>query len=438
MSKSKPSSISSKQIHMKGKEGAIDINIDMNIGGGNNIELQITSIESLSSSKPEKTGGKGVIALSRLNKKQSKTEAGNKKDESGACALVTTKPVIKDHDVETESSKKIRNTLDVIDKSGQIPYIETPWTIIGAYFQNQHLKRLVRHQIESYNDFVNNQIQKTIEMFNPVLVASEHDYCKKSRKNKLEMEITFDKFNLYRPQIHENNGATKIMFPHDARSRNFTYASTMTIDINIRYVIRTGENLENTQTHYKSIPKVHIGKLPIMLKSSICVLNQYTHINNNVSGECKHDAGGYFIINGSEKTVLGQERAAESGAVAKDLAGGGGQSLHARRQQSVDAVGQAAADDVDPRGTPASGHETVARDVAALDGPAHGVGRKQRRTFRALGQRRQAAADIVIQVVVGDIEEVSRHREGVGLFQWSDVATGDRKELLKGRRQLEL
>ena len=225
MSKSKPSSISSKQIHMKGKEGAIDINIDMNIGGGNNIELQITSIESssASSSKPEKTGGKGVIALSRLNKKQSKTETGNKKDEAGAGVLVTTKQVIKDADIEIESSsKKIRNTLDVIDKSGEIPYIETPWTIIGAYFQNQHLKRLVRHQIESYNDFVNNQIQKTIEMFNPVLVASEHDYCKKSRKNKLEMEITFDKFNLYRPQIHENNGATKIMFPHDARTRNFT------------------------------------------------------------------------------------------------------------------------------------------------------------------------------------------------------------------------
>jgi DNA-directed RNA polymerase II subunit RPB2 len=313
MSKSKPSSFSSKQIHMKGMEGAKDINIDVNIGGGNNIELQITSIDSSSSSKPEKTGGKGVIALSRLNKKQNKIEAGNKKDEAGAGVLVTTKPVFKDADIEIDSSsKKIRNTLDVIDRSGQIPYIETPWSIIGSYFKNQHLKRLVRHQIESYNDFVNNQIQKTIEMFNPVLVASEHDYCKKSRKNKLEMEITFDKFNLYRPQIHENNGATKIMFPHDARSRNFTYASTMTIDINIRYVIRTGENLENTQTHYKSIPKVHIGKLPIMLKSSICVLNQYTHINNNVSGECKHDAGGYFIINGSEKTVLGQERAAEN------------------------------------------------------------------------------------------------------------------------------
>jgi len=49
-----------------------------------------------------------------------------------------------------------------------------------------------------------------------------------------------------------------------------------------------------------------------MLKSNICVLNQYKHFENTQTGECKFDAGGYFIINGSEKTVLGQERAAEN------------------------------------------------------------------------------------------------------------------------------
>jgi DNA-directed RNA polymerase II subunit RPB2 len=49
-----------------------------------------------------------------------------------------------------------------------------------------------------------------------------------------------------------------------------------------------------------------------MLKSNICVLNQYKYVDNRRTGECKYDAGGYFIINGSEKTVLGQERAAEN------------------------------------------------------------------------------------------------------------------------------
>jgi DNA-directed RNA polymerase II subunit RPB2 len=52
--------------------------------------------------------------------------------------------------------------------------------------------------------------------------------------------------------------------------------------------------------------------LPIMLRSNICVLTQYNHIDNKISGECKMDPGGYFIINGSEKTCLGQERAAEN------------------------------------------------------------------------------------------------------------------------------
>jgi len=192
------------------------------------------------------------------------------------------------------------------------PYIETPWSIIESYFKGQHLKRFVRHQLESYNNFVGYQIIKTIEMFNPLHIVSEQDYDPESKKHSLELFITFDNFHIYRPQIHENNGAIKLMFPQEARLRNFTYASATTIDINIKYVVRNGANLENTQIFYKTIPKVHIGKLPIMLKSNICILNQYKHFENTQTGECKFDAGGYFIINGSEKTVLGQERAAEN------------------------------------------------------------------------------------------------------------------------------
>jgi len=191
-------------------------------------------------------------------------------------------------------------------------YIEMPWTIIESYFKGQHLERLVRHQIESYNNFVSYQIIKTIEMFNPVHIASEQDFDAKTGKYALEIFITFENFNIYRPQIHENNGATKLMFPQEARLRNFTYASAMTVDMNIKFVVRNGENLDNIQTFYKVLPNIHIGKLPIMLKSSICVLTQYKHVENNQTGECKFDAGGYFIINGSEKTVLGQERAAEN------------------------------------------------------------------------------------------------------------------------------
>ena len=191
-------------------------------------------------------------------------------------------------------------------------YIETPWSIINSSFQGHHLERLVRHQVESYNLFINHQLEQTIDMFNPVHIVSEQDYDTQSGKTSLEIDINFENFNIYRPQIQENNGATKLMFPQEARLRNFTYASTMTVDIHIKYLVRNGKNLENSQVYHKNIPNIHIGKMPIMLKSSICVLNQYKHISHMNTGECKYDAGGYFIINGSEKTVLGQERSAEN------------------------------------------------------------------------------------------------------------------------------
>ena len=191
-------------------------------------------------------------------------------------------------------------------------YIEEPYTLIDSYFRGKHLERLVRHQIESYNHFINYQIQRTIQMFNPVIIRSENDYIEDKGQYFLEAHVNFDNFKLYPPQIHENNGATKIMLPQEAKLRNFTYASTMTVDLQIKYIIRNTEAMDTPKIVVKNLPKINIGKMPIMLKSSICVLTQNKHIHSQFTGECPMDCGGYFIIKGSEKTVLGQERAAEN------------------------------------------------------------------------------------------------------------------------------
>lgn len=205
---------------------------------------------------------------------------------------------------------------DAIEKSGVLShlgnYVEQPFHVLESYFEGQHLERLVRHQIESYNHFVNYQIQKTIQMFNPVLVRSDIDYIAEHDKYTLEIFINFENFKLYPPQIHENNGATKMMLPVEAKLRKFTYASTMTVDIRIDYVVRNTEAMDTPRTIQRVLPKINIGKLPIMLKSSVCVLTQNKHIHPSYTGECEMDCGGYFIIKGSEKTVLGQERAAEN------------------------------------------------------------------------------------------------------------------------------
>ena len=79
-----------------------------------------------------------------------------------------------------------------IDSSHQIDadkYVEQPWSVIEAYFRGKHLQQLVRHQIESYNNFVTYQIQKTIVMFNPVIIHSEQDYVASADKYKLELQI---------------------------------------------------------------------------------------------------------------------------------------------------------------------------------------------------------------------------------------------------------
>ena len=215
---------------------------------------------------------------------------------------------------KSEADVPSKSEADVPSKTEAEPpsKSEIPWILIESYFKHKHLKQLVKHQLESYNYFVNNQIQQTIEMFNPLLIVSDHDYIKEHNLHRLEIEITFENFSIYRPQIYENNGSTKIMFPQEARLRNFSYSSAMTIDLNIKYTVRNGENYKNVLNYQKKIKNVHIGKLPIMLKSDLCVLNQYKHLDHNETGECYMDPGGYFIINGSEKTCISQERAAEN------------------------------------------------------------------------------------------------------------------------------
>ena len=208
--------------------------------------------------------------------------------------------------IQMESNKMESNEIDVEN------YIEDPHIILDSCFRGMHLKRLTEHQTESYNDFIQYQVPRTISMFNPIHICSEQDLDKDVNKHRLEMFVSCENFNIHRAQIHEINGATKNMFPQEARDRNFTYAGEMTIDLNIKFVVRSGPMLEQTHTFNKVLSNIHIGKMPIMLKSSICILEQYKHIPNNVSGECRMDSGGYFIVNGSEKTVIGQERAAEN------------------------------------------------------------------------------------------------------------------------------
>ena len=85
--------------------------------------------------------------------------------------------------------------------------------------------------------------------------------------------------------------------PHDCRLRDLTYSAPITVDIEYtrgqQRVIRNG---------------LPIGRMPIMLRSSNCVLNGKSEAELASLNECPHDPGGYFVVRGTEKVILIQEQ----------------------------------------------------------------------------------------------------------------------------------
>ena len=64
----------------------------------------------------------------------------------------------------------------------------------------------------------------------------------------------------------------------------------------------------NKQVRTTTIEKVLLGRFPIMVQSDYCVLAGLPPDVRHTMGECRNDHGGYFIIDGKEKTVVSQEK----------------------------------------------------------------------------------------------------------------------------------
>lgn len=116
--------------------------------------------------------------------------------------------------------------------------------------------------------------------------------------------IKFEQIYLSRPTHWEKDGAPTPMIPNEARLRNLTYSAPLYVDIT-KTVVKDGEEAIETQ-HQKTF----IGKIPIMLRSTYCLLNGLNDRDLTELNECPLDPGGYFIINGSEKVLIAQEKMA--------------------------------------------------------------------------------------------------------------------------------
>ncbi|ESN95719.1 hypothetical protein HELRODRAFT_102505 [Helobdella robusta] len=182
---------------------------------------------------------------------------------------------------------------------------EDCWTVISSYFEE---KGMVRQQLDSFDEFIQNSIQRIVDDSPQIDLQTEAKHSSSHIENPLQpqYQLKFEQVYLSKPTHWEKDGAPSPMMPNEARLRNLTYSAPLYVDIT-KKVIRDGQ--EPVVTNYQ---KTLLGKIPIMLRSKYCLLSGLTDRNLTELNECPLDPGGYFIINGTEKVIIAQERMANN------------------------------------------------------------------------------------------------------------------------------
>jgi len=158
--------------------------------------------------------------------------------------------------------------------------------VIKQFYQKT---QFVEHHIDSYNYFISHGIQNIVDKEPAIRIVD----ATSGNENIL---VKLGEVFIERPKFIDADRNSQFLFPKEARDRNMTYDGTIFCSIKM-------VNLKTKQTTIHN--QVSIGKLPVMVRSNICNLTKNNLIENK---ECTKDAGGYFIIKGKERVLIGQLR----------------------------------------------------------------------------------------------------------------------------------
>jgi DNA-directed RNA polymerase subunit B len=157
------------------------------------------------------------------------------------------------------------------------------WPIINDILRKEGV---ARQHLNSYNEFMEKGIQSIIDEVAEIEIeTSEYPY-----------KIKLGKIKLQQPRIMELDGSITHVAPMEARLRNLTYASPIMLECSI---VEDGKILESRF--------IHIGDMPVMVKSNACILHNMPEHKLIELAEDPRDPGGYFVINGSERVIVGLE-----------------------------------------------------------------------------------------------------------------------------------
>ncbi|XP_075262853.1 DNA-directed RNA polymerase II subunit RPB2 [Convolutriloba macropyga] len=180
---------------------------------------------------------------------------------------------------------------------------EACWVVISSYFDE---KGLVRQQLDSFDEFIQMSVQRIVEDQPQIELQAESQHLTSDVEQPTKYLIKFEQIYLSKPSYYEKDGTPSPLMPNEARLRNLVYSAPLYVDIS-KVVIEHGKDPQEVQYQ-----KAFIGKIPIMLRSTYCLLNGLSERDLTEVHECPLDPGGYFIINGSEKVLIAQEKMASN------------------------------------------------------------------------------------------------------------------------------
>ncbi len=164
--------------------------------------------------------------------------------------------------------------------------LDYSYLLIKKYFDENSL---VQSDIESFNAFIDVEMQKIIEEskdVEPTIIPPDVESFK----------IRLDKVWVTKPQITEADGSKRSIFPVEARLRKITYSAPIYLEVS--------SHINDVQRESFT---TQIGSLPIMLHSKYCHLHGMNKDQLIEKGEDPDEQGGYFIINGTERVLVTME-----------------------------------------------------------------------------------------------------------------------------------
>ena len=210
------------------------------------------------------------------------------------------------------------------------------WLVIDTYFIE---KGLVRQQLDSFNEFIDITMQHVVKTCPSITVEAQAQHhagevvpqvchvaqlpARAHRLPQAKYSLSFDQLYVVKPTFHEpvcrfdcrpaathcgsQDGQQKLIVPNEARLRNLTYDCQIMVDAKL-----TVEDTVRNTVREIPVEKAFLGRVPIMLRSKFCVLNEKEMSPADMYNfkECPLDVGGYFVVNGTEKVIIAQERMA--------------------------------------------------------------------------------------------------------------------------------